>query len=294
MALSKMANEEDKYIDLLDEDKTITGQKFVCMSFISPEKIIKNKELFYFNQFLNKWDFQTSMNKFDNFLQFMSSKYTGLDINILQNDFKDFVSSEYDDLIKNDVTDDYKLFIETYQDKLNEKFEKENNFQTSVRGLKIRGSFNTQEEAELRCKMIRTADPNHDVFVGPIGIWIPWDPEAYKTGRVEYMEEELNKLMHEKNKNETAAKSEFDERVTKSKKDAIESNIKIAKQTGNLLTQSIDEDGNLVGVDGLGKSTVEATIDTNNTGDNLNENVKNELFNYENIREIETTKEKTE
>ena len=42
--------ENTKYIDLLDEDKPISGQKFVCLSFISPENIIKNKELFYFNE----------------------------------------------------------------------------------------------------------------------------------------------------------------------------------------------------------------------------------------------------
>ena len=28
------------------------------------------------------------------------------------------------------------------------------------------------------------------------------EPEAYKTGRVEYLEDELNELMSEKNKNE--------------------------------------------------------------------------------------------
>jgi hypothetical protein len=29
-----------KYIDLLDEDKPVAGQKFVCLSFISPEKVL--------------------------------------------------------------------------------------------------------------------------------------------------------------------------------------------------------------------------------------------------------------
>ena len=33
-----------KYIDLCDEDQSIAGQKFVCMSFVSPEKIIMKKE----------------------------------------------------------------------------------------------------------------------------------------------------------------------------------------------------------------------------------------------------------
>ncbi len=30
-----------KYVDVLDEDKAIAGQKFVCVSFLSPEKILK-------------------------------------------------------------------------------------------------------------------------------------------------------------------------------------------------------------------------------------------------------------
>ena len=54
--------------------------------------------------------------------------------------------------------------------------------------------------------MLRELDNNHDVFIGPVGTWMPWDPEAYKTGRVEYLEEELNQLMNEKVKNEKEAK----------------------------------------------------------------------------------------
>ena len=35
-----------KYVDLLDEDKPIAGQKFVCVSFVSPENILKQKNHF--------------------------------------------------------------------------------------------------------------------------------------------------------------------------------------------------------------------------------------------------------
>ena len=35
------------YVDLLDEDKPIAGQKFACMSFISPENILKDKKIYY-------------------------------------------------------------------------------------------------------------------------------------------------------------------------------------------------------------------------------------------------------
>ena len=68
--------ENAKYIDLLDEDKGIAGQKFVCLSFISPEEILKQKEKYFFEKFLKNWDFSKSMEKFTQFLNFVSFKYT--------------------------------------------------------------------------------------------------------------------------------------------------------------------------------------------------------------------------
>ena len=44
------------------------------------------------------------------------------------------------------------------------------------------------------------------------------------------------------------AKKEFEERVRETKKQAIMENIEKAKISGNVLTQSMDEDGNLIGV----------------------------------------------
>jgi len=151
-------------------------------------------------------------------------------------------------LKSSDITDEYKNYLDKNENKLNERFQKENQFQTSVRGIKIRGVYNTQEEAELRCKKIREIDPNHDIYVGPVGTWIPWDPDAYKTGRIEFMEEELNQLHNEKIKNEARAKEEFERRIKETKRKAIEENIALAKKSGNVLTQTIDEDGNLIGV----------------------------------------------
>jgi hypothetical protein len=72
----KMNNgkQNPKYVDLLEEDKAISGQKFVCVSFVSPEKILKKKETFFFEEFLKKWDFNKSMEKFVQFLNIVSYK----------------------------------------------------------------------------------------------------------------------------------------------------------------------------------------------------------------------------
>ena len=236
-----------KYIDLCDEDPSIAGQKFACMSFISPEKILKKREVYMFEQFLKQWDFKKSMDKFFDFIHFLSFKYN-LNIETIVNDYTEFVKDESVKMKDNTVEDDYKNFLDKNEDSLTEKFQKENQFQTSVRGIKIRGVYNSQEEAELRCKKVRDLDPNHDIFVGPVGIWIPWDPEAYKTGRIEFMEEELNQLHKEKMLNEARAKEDFEKRVKETKKKAIEENIKLAQKSGNKLTQTIDEEGNLIGV----------------------------------------------
>jgi hypothetical protein len=267
-----------KYVDVLDEDKPIACQKFVCVSFISPDKILKQKEIFLFEEFLKKWDFNKSMEKFVQFLNFVSFKYK-LIFEDLTTDFKEFVNEERSNLMIYKIEDDYKTFLDNNEEELEKLFGVKHNFQTSTRGLKIRGVYPSIEEAELRCKMLREVDPNHDVFVGPVGLWMPWDPESYKTGRVEYMEEELNQLMHEKAKNETNAKNTFDQRLKDTKQKAIEDNIKNAEKSGNKLTQTIDDTGNLIGVNNI--NTQENKLKEQDVI--LTSDITNELFEGENI-----------
>ena len=244
------------YVDMLDEDKSIAGQAFVCMSFVSPENHIKKFEEFQFSKFVSQWDLARSLKCFDGFVRFTSFKYK-LDFESLNTDFNDFCKSEMENIKSSSLSDDFKNFVDNNEGKLYKEFNKQHNFQTSIRGVKVRGSFPTQEEAELRCKMLRNVDPNHDVYVGPVGMWMPFDPVAYKTGRVEYMEEELNQLMHEKNKNESNAKQEFDRRVLESKITAIENNRKLASESGNMLSQTIDNSGNLVNLCASGNESNE-------------------------------------
>lgn len=277
-----------KYIDLLDEDKPVAGQKFVCMSFVSPDKILKKKELFFFEEFLKHWDYSKGVQKFSQFLNFISYKYN-MNFDKIMNDYQEFIKSEESELVKTTIGDDYKNFLDAKEEELEKVFNEMHNFQTNTRGVKVRGSYPSQEEAELRCKLLRELDPNHDVFVGPVGTWMPWEPEAYRTGRVEYLNDELNQLMHEKNKNEKQAKREFEKRVADAKKKAIEDNKKLAKETGNKLTQNIDAEGNLVGV---GSSTVENNLKNNDEISSAD--IRKELFEGENIRTRETDKAERE
>ena len=270
--------ENPKYVDLLEEDKPIAGQKFVCLSFVSPEHIIKQKEQFLFEQFVKQWDYKKSMEKFNQFLNFVSFKYT-LSFDKLTADFQEFTKEEGETIRATSATlvsDDYKTFLDTNEDELEQKFGEKHGFQTSTRGIKVRGVFATQGEAELRCKLLREVDPNHDIYVGQVGMWVPFHPEAYKTGRVEYMEETLNQLMSDKKKNEENAKQEFDKRVREARQKAIEDNMKKAEESGNKLTQTINADGELVGISNV------ANFDGLDE-DSTVEDIKKSMFEAENV-----------
>ena len=274
----------DKYIDLLDEDKPIAGQAFCCISFISPEQIIKQKEMFYMDEFVKDWDISKSFEKFNQFLNFISYKYS-LSFEDLTQDMSSFITTEGAEMRKNNLLDNYKNFLDKNETKLENAFNSLNHFKTSVRGIKMRGCFPSQPEAEARAKMLREADPNHDVYVGPVGMWMPFHPEAYKTGRVEYLETELNQLMHEKTNNEARAKEDFDNRIKEARTKAMEDNKTKALESGNKLTQVLNTDGNLVNIRNINLN------DCDNDGDDDEEkarseplvNIQTKLFSDDNI-----------
>ena len=228
-------------IDLLDEDKPINGQKYVCVSFVSPENILKKKEIFYFERFLKTYDFEKNNSKYTKFFQYISYKHD-IDLSLLFEDYNEFLKLESDKLKENSssLLDEYKNFMDKYEESMQKEFDKANKFATNTRGLKIRGSFETEEQANDHAKKVREGDPNHNVYVGPVGMWIPWDPEAYKTGNVQYMEDDLQKLMFEKQKNENEAKEHFKQRIKDAKENAIKENIEKAQKSGNKLTQDLD------------------------------------------------------
>ena len=80
-----------KYIDLCDEDPIIPSQKFICLSFVSPEKVLKQREQYLFDKFVQQWDFAKSLEKFGDFMNFVSFKYN-LKMDDVMADYKDYVS----------------------------------------------------------------------------------------------------------------------------------------------------------------------------------------------------------
>ena len=81
-----MTTVEDKKIELvdprvedhLDEDKPIRGQKYVLLSFVSPEDVIANKEVVIFSKFIESFSnnvrdmFKSIKDKYNQKIYFIS------------------------------------------------------------------------------------------------------------------------------------------------------------------------------------------------------------------------------
>ena len=81
-----------------------------------------------------------------------------------------------------------------------------------VRGIKIRGVYNTYEEAEKRANSIRNFDSKSNVYIGEVGKWLPFiDNPEYATDE-NYANKELNKLMKSYREEQEMAKEYHEKR----------------------------------------------------------------------------------
>ena len=207
-------------VDYLDVDKPIAGQNYVCLSFVSPDKTLKEKELFLFNKFMNQrcgeWE-----NKLDEITKDCSEEY------------KSKLNTEIKDILKKELKFTYTEFKSSfddfkykYQDDLDKSFGKIAGTQTSVRGVKVRGVFDSIQEAERKSKELQRKDRSFHVFVGQVGYWLPWDPNADRVDNEEYLEEDLNNLMKEYKKNEASRDIFYEEQKRDKLKDSMTKQLK--------------------------------------------------------------------
>lgn len=240
-----------KYIDVLGEDPSINGQKYVSISFISPEKVLKNRDLYFFQEFIKQWDITEARKEMTDFIHYVSYNY-GINADDLLKEYNAFIKDTSDKLKKHEKTtieEDYATYLDLHDEKLQKVFDEQNKFKTSVRGIKIRGVYATEEIAQVKCKELREMDQDNNITYGEVGKWLAWDPDLYNTGNIDYLEPELNQLYQEKIKNEAKAKAYFEQRTMEMKKKAIEENMKKAEQTNTFVTQTINpETGELKGI----------------------------------------------
>ncbi len=178
--------------DFLEVDTPIPGQNFACLSFVSPEKELANKEVFLLHQFLKS----------------KSKDYDTTEEQLVE---------EYGDYLYNNRT------------KLEKEFYERNDFQTTVRGVKVRGVYDTYREAQVRAKLLQRKDKNFHVFVGQVGYWLPWDPNADEVENQEYSESQLNKLVKKYQENTKKRDTFFEQQKEDSLKKIKEEQVEASE-----------------------------------------------------------------
>jgi len=65
----------------------------------------------------------------------------------------------------------------------------------TVRGVKIRGVFESEAAAETRKDYLHKIDPYQHIFGAPVGRWCAWDDDETDIENVKYANDKLNTLM---------------------------------------------------------------------------------------------------
>jgi len=230
--------------DYLDVDKPITGQNFYCVSFVSPEKILEQKDTFMF------YHYERAVNKkvstmLDEGLTNLIDKSSDGTIDVADViTLKKTITKTYKeyDLTFEQFKDKFEDFKFGNEEKIGEAFDKANDFKTSMRGVKVRGVYDTKREADVRAAVLQRQDPLFDVFVGQVGYWCPWDPNPQKIADIEYMNNDLNKLVKEYKSNEAKKDMFYQEQKTQRQKDALSAEDRLKHQEGINETNAIKED----------------------------------------------------
>lgn len=175
--------------DYLDQDPPLRGQGYVCLSFLSPEEIIVKREAFYFSKFLEAVGQDVS-----NLLDGIATKFGSTDPDVLET--VRILRARYSYLDKpQDLDSEFKFFMEKKSTDLDKEFNESVQFRTSVRGIKVRGVYESLPEAINRVEAIKRFDNKHNVYVAEIGCWCPWSPNPEEIKDVKYAETQLNTLM---------------------------------------------------------------------------------------------------
>jgi hypothetical protein len=229
--------------DFLDEDTEVPGQRFVLLSFLSPEKVLEKKDNFFFHKFLESYEVDWKIKNLEKYMvetvQFINGELDSRIVELEKNDQHDqaeicrknrlkiddvmdkystFVQKQRQDINKTKIAEAYDDFMFANQVKLEDEFYAMNEFRTSMRGLKVRGVFGNHKEAELKAKKLQNKDKYHNIFIGDVGKWLPWDPSPHQVGEQEYAQEQLNSLMRKYKENEDSREKFFEERTRNEKK----------------------------------------------------------------------------
>jgi hypothetical protein len=221
--------EDGKVVDYLEEDSEIPTQRYAILSFLSPEKVIKQKQEFYYEKFLEFMDMDWKVAGLESLMAYLSKKYS-LKTEDLMNDMLEFKKVHEAEIRKTDVHEKYQVFLLKNEKDLETEFTEKHEFQSNVRGVKVRRIFANLEEAQMYSKVLQRKYPRDNLYLGKVGCWLPWDPSEHMMPEVEYAEQELNEMMRKYKENEVNKDIFFDERKQEKIEDQKKENEKRRKE----------------------------------------------------------------
>lgn len=222
--------------DFLEEDPEIPGQKFVLLSFISPEAVLQQKDKFMFQKFLEDYEIEMKVKTLEQFLGSMvlqinrkldacadaadvkgdteaadAIRKERVPVDSIIDQYQGFIKKNKKEVNSTSIEEAYKDFVFRRGKQLEDDYHAANGFQTTVRGLKVRGVCGSTAEASVRAKKLVRSDPIHNILVGEVGKWLPWDPSPNAIQDQEYAEDQLNQLMQSYKKNEESVDNFYKE-----------------------------------------------------------------------------------
>lgn len=219
--------------------KPCISQNWVLVSFLSPEDRIKQRFLYEANRFLyhdiNKQIIDTTVNLTKgintDFGKIVEKKITSYKSSkdpiykaaaeILDSAKQELQLNEDEQINKTlrtyrinqeELLDRFETYKNQNNRELEADFNKEFTEETSVRGFKVRGTFEDVADAKIKAEEVRKNVESYvHTFVAPVGYWCPWDPNADAVQDQEYMIPALNDMM-DKRKRNVEQKDEFFEK----------------------------------------------------------------------------------
>ena len=276
MSAAPAKPEAEPVEDFLSEDAEIPSQKVVLLSFLSPEKILANKDVFQFQQFLKDYDLQWRTTKLEAWLAEQVAAVNrkleeiagGLEktdlsggvvltpqaaaaavrtqelrVDRLVEDFKEHVRKTTKDAAPSDIQQELDDFLFKNSARLEEEFFAKNNFRTTIRGIKVRGVFSSEAEASVRAKRLQKSDPTFNIYAGQVGKWMAWEPDPNKVVDQEYANDQLNTLMKKYRENEESRDQFYNEQKRKRMGPVAVAASTESSGTDVKLTESIDSAG---------------------------------------------------
>jgi len=221
--------DENGPVDYLDEDPEVPTQRYCIISFLSPEKVIKQRSEFFNEKFVEWLDYEWKIKGMEQYNSFLAKKY-GLKVEDLFNDLQNFTKVHSAEIKKTDIHEQYQVFLLKHEKELDSQFTEKVDFRTNVRGVKVRRVFSELAECQMFAKVMQRRYPRDNLYVGKVGCWLPWDPSEHVMPEVEYAEQELNELMRKYKENEANREIFFEEeKAEKIKNQRIENEMRKSK-----------------------------------------------------------------